>query len=54
MKFQAFKCECGYQCITPEESPKCRDCGKKMVSMDTTSTEYKELDSHINTRLGLV
>ena len=53
MKFKAFKCKCGYQCITPEDTPKCEDCGKEMVSMDAKSEEYKKLDSYAKNRLGL-
>ena len=30
MKFSPFRCTCGYVCITPEDQPHCRDCGKFM------------------------
>lgn len=53
MNFKAFKCGCGYQCITPTDAPKCEDCGKDMVCMDTKSDEYKKLDSYVKKRLGL-
>lgn len=36
MKFELWKCpdpECGYIAITPEDAPKCRDCGKPMIVM---------------------
>lgn len=44
MKFQAFKCTCGYKVATPEEHPKCADCGKDMILMEKGSEEYKEFD----------
>jgi hypothetical protein len=53
MRFRAFGCQCGYQCVTPEEKPKCKDCGKKMVEMDTDSEEYKTFDKNVRNRLGL-
>lgn len=53
MEFKAFKCECGYQVITPVEKPKCDDCGKDMVPMKRESTEYKKFDSEVKKALGL-
>lgn len=31
MKFQTFRCSCGYVCITPQKKPNCPDCGKFMA-----------------------
>jgi len=48
MKFLAYKCNtCGYEEITSSDSPKCPDCGKRMKPMDTSSNEYKKLDSEL-------
>ena len=52
MKFQAFKCGCGYQVVTTQDTPKCPDCGKKMVLMETDSTEYKKFDRELKTLFG--
>jgi hypothetical protein len=31
MMFKAFKCSCGYVCITPEDRPLCHDCQKPLI-----------------------
>lgn len=47
MKFNAAKCECGYVVATPEERPKCRECGKDMVIVEKGSPEYAEVEGAI-------
>lgn len=34
MKFELFKCECGYREISASSEPVCPDCGNKMCVMN--------------------
>ena len=46
MKFELFKCKCGYREITPSTKPVCLDCGKKLSVM-TDPTERDQFDKEI-------
>ena len=53
MKFQSFRCDCGYVCISPEEIPECRDCGKVMVLV-TDEKGKQEIDRKIRPVLNRI
>lgn len=53
MKFQTFRCSCGYVCITPQKKPNCQDCGKFMALV-TDETRLQEIDRKLRPRLHLI
>lgn len=46
MRFELFKCGCGYRQITPAREPVCPDCGNKMSVM-TNEKERDQFDEEI-------
>jgi len=51
MKFEMYKCGCGYREITPGSEPICPDCGKKM-SVITDLEEREHFDQKLRGVMG--
>lgn len=53
MKFQSFRCDCGFICISPAMLPKCAECGR-LMRIVTDEKDQAEIDRMIRPMIGFL